>query len=189
MDFDKVIKTRASIRDYSDKEIKTDKIIDAIEAANLAPSPGNLSFLKYIIVDDEETITKIAQACQQYFISSAPMVIVVCSEKENIERMYDKRAIKYLRQTAGASIENFLLKITEMKLASCWIGAFSETTIKNLLKIPDEIEVEAVLPIAYATKRDNSKQKSKPNLGNIVFFERYGNKFKRAREKVRQNVQ
>jgi nitroreductase len=189
MDFDKVIKTRASIRDYSDKEVKHDKIIDAIEAASLAPSPGNLSFLKYIIIDDEETITKIAQACQQYFISSAPVVIVVCSEKNNLERMYDKRASKYLKQTAGASIENFLLKITEMKLASCWIGAFSEITIKNLLKVPDEVEVEAILPIAYATKRDDSKQKPKPNLGNIVYFGTYGNKFQRPREKVRQKVQ
>ena len=189
MDFDKTIKTRASIRNYSDKEVKHDKIIDAIEAASLAPSPGNLSFLKYIIVDDEETKTKIAQACQQYFISSAPFLVVICSEKDNVERMYDKRANIYLRQTAGASIENFLLKITEMKLASCWIGAFSETTIKNILKIPEDVEVEAILPIAYPSKTDKSKQKPKPNLGNIVFFEKYGNKFQRPKEKVRQKVQ
>ena len=35
-------------------------MIDAIEAASLAPLPGNLSFLKYLIIDNSETIEKIA---------------------------------------------------------------------------------------------------------------------------------
>ena len=39
-----------------------------------------------------------------------------------------------------------------MKLASCWVGAFSETTLKHLLKIPAGINIEVVLPIAYAAK-------------------------------------
>lgn len=177
MDFDKVIKTRASIRNYSNKEVKYDKIIDAVESASLAPSPGNLQILKFIIIEDKETIEKMSRACQQEFISSAPVVIVVCSDSKNVERMYDKRAERYIKQTAGASIENFLLKITDMKLASCWIGAFSDITIKNLLKIPDNIEIEAVLPIAYPLHK--AKQKPKPNLGNMVYFDEYGNKYQK----------
>ena len=178
MNLDKTLKTRASIRNYSDKSVKYDKIIDAIEAANLAPSPNNLSILKFIIVEDEEKINKIAQACQQLFIKKAPVVIVVCSDSKKTEIMFDKRADKYIKQHAGAAIENFLLKITDMKLACCWVGAFSEITIKNTLKIPDNIDVQAILPIAYPHKTDKTKQKSKSNLGNIVFFEEYGNKYK-----------
>ena len=179
MDLDKTLKTRASIRNYSDKSIKYDKIIDAIEAANLAPSPNNLPILKFLIVEDKETIEKITQACQQLFIKKAQVLVVVCSNSKNVDRLFDKRADKYIKQHAGAAIENFLLKITDMKLASCWIGAFSEVTIKNTLKIPDDIEVQAVLPIAYPHKTDKTKQKPKPNLGNIVFFEEYGNKYKK----------
>ncbi len=183
MDFNKVIKTRASIKNYSNKQVKDDKIIDAIESANFAPSPGNLSILKYIIIDNEEIKEKIAKACQQEFIKTASVIIVVCSDSKNVERMYDKRTEKYTRQHAGASIENFLLKITDMKLASCWIGAFSDATIKNALKIPDSINVEAVLPIAYPLKKE-TKQKSKPNLGNIVYFNKWENKYKKPIKKI-----
>lgn len=184
MDFNKVIKTRASLRDYSDKEVKYDRVIDAIEAANLAPSPDNLPILRYIIVEDKETIEGIATACQQPFIKKAPVVVVVCSESEKTKIMFDRRADRYIKQHAGAAIENFLLKITEMKLASCWIGAFSEPTIRNLIHVPDHIEIEAILPIAYRTKADKTVQKPKTELGRMVYFEAYGNKYKKPVRRI-----
>lgn len=179
MEFDKVIKKRTSVRNYSDKKPSYDKIIDAIESANLAPSPGNLSILKFIIIEDKDKINKIAQDCQQDFIKKSQVVIAVCSDSNKVKIMYDERADKYLKHHAGAAIENFLLKITEMGLVSCWVGAFSDMTLKRTLKIPEDIDIEAILPIAYQSKTDKTKPKTKPSLGNICFFEEYGNKYKR----------
>jgi len=184
MTLNKILKTRASIKNYSNKKPSENKILDVIEAATLAPSPGNLSILKFIIVEDEEKIDKIAQACQQSFIKKAPILVVVCSDSKKVDIMYDKRANTYIKQHTGAVIENFLLKITEMKLASCWIGAYSEITIKNALKIPDNIDIQAVLPIAYPHKTDKTKQKSKPNLGNVLYFETWDNKTKNKERKI-----
>jgi len=184
MDFDKVIKKRTSIRNYSSKKPKYDKIIDAIEAANLAPSPGNLSFLYYIFVEDPEKIKKIADACQQDFIKDAKIIIAVCSKPAKVKAMYDKRAEKYIKHHAGAAIENFLLKITEMKLASCWVGAFSETTIKNILKVEEGINIEAVLPIAYPAKADKTTPVPKRHLGRIIWFEKWGNKYQKAPRRI-----
>ncbi len=184
MDFEKVIKQRASIRKYSDKKVNFEIIMSAIEAANLAPSPDNLSILRFIIVEDEEKITKIAQACQQPFVGASPILVVVCSDKANTKKMYDERAEQYIKQHAGAAIENFLLKITDMKLASCWVGAFSEVSIKNALKIPNEIDVEAVLPIAYQAKTNKTAQKPKPELTNICYFEEWKNKYQKEVRKI-----
>jgi len=184
MDFNKVIKKRASIKDYSNKKPKYDKVIDAIEAANLAPSPGNLSILRYIIVEDKEKIRVIADACQQDFIKDVGVLVVVCSVSNKVGLMYDKRTEKYIKQHAGAAIENFLLKITEMKLASCWVGAFSEITVKNILGVPEDADVEAILPIAYQSKADKTIQKPKIELGRIVYFDRYKNKYKKPVKKV-----
>ncbi len=184
MDFDKTIKKRSSIRDYYNKKVKIDKVIDAIEAANLAPSPGNIPILKYIIIENKETINQIAQACQQDFVANACFLVVVCSDKKKVEIMYDIRAEKYTKHHAGAAVENFLLKITEMKLASCWVGAFSDTTIKNILKIPEDIDVEAVLPVAYPSKIKKQEQKSKTSLNNIIYFEKYKNKFQKPERRI-----
>ena len=187
MDFEKVIKQRASIRNYSDKKVDSDKIMEIIEAANLAPSPGNLPILKFIIVEEKETINKISQACQQSFIKTAPVLVVVCSESKNTDKMYDERADKYIKQHAGAVIENFLLKVTDMKLASCWVGAFSDVSIKNILKISNDIDIEAILPIAYQAKTDDTKQKQKPSLMNTCYFEEWKNKYKKEIRKIGTN--
>lgn len=187
MNLNKALRERKSVRNFSDKDIKDDRLIDAIEAATLAPSPGNLQILKYIIVEDEKDIEKIATACQQSFIKKAPIVVVVCSEKGNVERMYDKRAETYIKHHVGCAVENLLLKVTDMKIASCWVGAFSETQIKNILKIPADVDVEVILPIGYESKTKKTTQKSKPNLGNVVYFDEYNNKYKKKPRKMRNH--
>ena len=186
MNFDKLIKKRASIRKYSDKKVKIGKVIEALEAANLTSSPGNLTILKYIIIEDSEKKAEIAEACRQEFVKEAPFIVVVCSDPKKVEIMYAERAQKYIKHHTGAAIENFLLKITDLGLASCWVGAFSDITIKNLLNIPEDIDVEAVLPVAYQAKTDKTKQKAKSTLNNRVYFETWKNTLKKPFEKIRR---
>jgi nitroreductase len=184
MNFNTLLKSRTSVKEFSSKKPKEEHIIDIIEAGNLAPSPGNLPILNYTIVEDREAITKIAEACQQDFIEQAQVVIVVCSDQKKVKIMYDKRADTYTKQQAGAAIQNMLLKITELKLSSTWVGAFSEVTIKNTLKIPDEIDVETILPIGYAIKGPKPKKRPKPPLETRVFFDKYKNKEKVKTRKI-----
>lgn len=185
MEFDKVIKTRASIRRYSNKKVDYGKIIDCLEAANLAPSPGNLSILKFILVQDRNKIKELAQACQQSFVETADSLIIVCSDLNNCKKLYYERTDRYIKQHAGAVIENFLLKITDLKLASCWIGAFSDETVKRILDIPDNIEVEAILPIAYPHKKTTEKQKRKCKLSEVLYFDVWKNKTRKKPKLLR----
>jgi nitroreductase len=184
MDFDNVVKKRASIRRYSLKKPPTEKIIEAIAVANTAPSPGNLEIIKFVIVENPDTIEKISKGCRQDFIKEAPYVVVICSKSKRVEMLYDKRADLYVKQHAGAVIENFLLKITELGLAACWVGAFSDLTIKPLLRIPDNIEIQAIIPIGYLSKADKTEQKPKHSLNNRVYFEVYRNKHQKPFGKI-----
>jgi len=184
MSFEDIAKKRASIRRYSDKKPKIETVIQIIETANLAPSPGNMAIVKYLIIKEKDTIDKIAEACRQNFIADAPYLVLICSELKEVESAYEARGKKYLKQHVGAVIENMLLEITDLGLASCWIGAFSDLTIKNLLKIPDNIEIEAIIPIAYQLKIDKTVQKKKHSLTPRLFFESYGNKFLKPFKKI-----
>jgi nitroreductase len=179
MDFTETIKKRVSIRKYSDKKPKIVEIVKAVENANLAPSPGNLAILRYLIIEDPNKIEKIAEACQQEFIKQAKILVIVCSESRNVTSAYDIRAKKYIKQHAGASIENFLLNITDLGLASCWVGAFAEDLIKDALEITEEIDIEAVLPVGYISKIHNLKPRKKPLLESRIFFETWKNKYRK----------
>jgi len=186
MEFEEVIKKRASIRKYSNKKPNVELAIAAIESAHVAPTPGNLQLLKYLIVQDKDKIRQIAEACQQQFISQAQIIVVVCSDSKQADKMYDKRAEKYIKQHAGAAIENFLLTITDLGLASCWIGAFSEYTVRTALNIPENIGIEAILPVAYESKTSHTSQKKRTPLVGKIYFESYGNIYGLKTSQVRR---
>jgi len=139
-----------------------------------APVAGGNFSLKFILVDDFEKIQKIAKASEQEFVGTAKYLVVVCSDKNRTKTLYEDRAKRYLHQQAGAAIQNFLLKITEAGLATCWVGHFYDDRIKRILRIPEEIEVEAIFPIGYANEKP--KKKEEINLDNKFFFNEYGNK-------------
>ncbi|HTY44086.1 MAG TPA: nitroreductase family protein, partial [Patescibacteria group bacterium] len=115
-------------------------------------------------------------------IAQAKYVVVVCSILGKVTNLYEKQGEIYARQQAGAAIENFLLKIMDLKLSSCWVGYFSENNIKELLKIPEDVRVEAVLPIGYEFEK--SRKRTKIELENILFFDKYGNRQMKKRESI-----
>lgn len=181
MELDKAIKSRHSARKFTSRQVSWKDILEAIDYARLAPLAGNIPTLKFLIVTEKENIEKLAEASQQEFVSQASYVVVVCSDTGQAERSYDERGKKYSSQQAGAAIENFLLKLTELGLATCWIGAFSDNQVKRILKIPDNIEVEALFPIGY--ELGTGKQKFKPALDNIIFFDFWRNKYMKPMKK------
>jgi nitroreductase len=94
------------------------------------------------------------------------------SEK-NYKLSYGERG-KIFKTTSRAAIENFLLKINECGLATCWVGHFYDEKIKRILKIPSEIEIEAIFPIGYPFEKPKNKRKIE--LDEILYFNEYKNK-------------
>ena len=144
MELNRAIQSRKSVRKFKDKKPDWRNIIECIDAARYAPMAGNNFTLKFIFVDDKEKINKLADAAQQSFISQVKYVVVVCSNPSRTENAYDNRGEIYCRQQAGAAIENFLLKIEEMGLSTCWVGAFVDRMVKEILKIPENIKSETM---------------------------------------------
>ena len=173
MEFDKVIEARHSVRNFKKgKKPNYQDIISAIESARQGPLAGNLPSLKYIMITEKDKIKELADASQQDFIKDAEYCIVVCSDKKFLKKSYYERGEIYARQEAGAAITTILLKLTDLGLSSCWIGAFADDIVKRILKIPANIDVEAILPIGYETGK--SKKRPKPELDTMIFFDGYG---------------
>jgi nitroreductase len=174
MDLDKTIKARRSIRKFKSTKPDWREIIECIDAMRYAPMAGNNFSIKTILVDEETKIKEIADAAQQHFVGQAEYILVVCTTPSRTETSYGEKGKVFLRQQAGAAIQNFLLKITEKKLATCWIGYFSEKEIKRILNIPEEIQVEALFPIGYSLQKPELKRKLE--LDAFLYFNEYGNK-------------
>jgi nitroreductase len=183
MELNNAIKSRHSVRKFKEKKPDWRDIIECIDFARYAPMAGNNFTLKFIIVDEKEKIENIANACQQKFVGEAKYIVVVCSNSSRLVNAYGEKGEKFNKQQVGAAIENFLLKIEEKKLATCWVGYFAEEQIKQILKISENTEIEALFPIGYELEKSYVKRE-KADIDSILYF----NEFKKKRMKEPHHV-
>jgi nitroreductase len=183
MELDKAIQKRHSVRKFKDKKPDWRTIIECIDSARYAPMAGSINTLKFILVDDEKKIEKIAEASQQPFISQAKFLVVLCSTPSRTEKTYGEKARAWVKQQAGAAIQNFLLMIEEAGLATCWVGYLDEPSIKEELSVPEDAEIEAIFPVGYEYSKPATR-KAKIDLDRILYFNKYGNVHMRKERKT-----
>lgn len=178
MDVFECIHTRRSIRKFLDKKVSIAKIVQIVEAGRMAPNSGNLQCYKIIVVMDEKKKNELAEAClQQYFISAAPVVLVVVAEPEKIKRHYGERGEKlYIIQDCAALTENMLLAAHALGLAGCWVGAFEDDMVRRVLNIPDNCIPQAVIPIGYPD--EIVPVPPRKNFDTVVYSEGFGQRIK-----------
>jgi nitroreductase len=176
MDVFEAIAKRRSIRKYQDKDVD-DKLIGVLLwAAVQAPSAGNLQDWRFIVVRDKKTKELLYNAAlRQDHIKEAPVLIVVCSDLEVLSLRYGKRGeIVYSLLDCGAAIENLLLAATALNLATCWVSAFDEEDVKNILRLPDFVRPVAIITVGYPAEKPEEKE---VDYSRFSFLEYYGNKF------------
>lgn len=176
MDALECIKTRLSIREFKDKPVEFEKIANIIEAANSAPSAGNLQDWKFILVTEEKNRRAVSDACeQQVWMDSAPVHLVICSEPVRMQRLYGKRGEEvYSAQNAAAATQNVLLAAQAQGLGACWVGAFNEELLRDALNISSDAIPRAVVAIGYPAEKPKPQQKL--TVIDVTFIEKWGNK-------------
>lgn len=66
-------------------------------------------------------------------------------------------------------METILYDIQHMVLGTCWLGAFSQQRVKEILKIPDKYRVVVLLTLGFP--RGEMKVKTRKSLEEIVCYE------------------
>ena len=169
MEFEKVVRKRKSVRDFKSKIPSWKEVLYAIELANQGPFAGNQNHLRYVIVENAATIKTLSQLCEQTWISNSKMLIVVCSDDTFIENMYGERGRIYSRQQAGAAIHTLTLALAEKSIGSCWVGSYSDELVREKLKIPQHIQIEAIIPIGFESGKE--KKPAKKSLERCLSWE------------------
>lgn len=176
------IKSRRSIRKYLDLPLEFEKVGCILDAGRMAPSAGNLQGWKFVLVVHPEKRLQVAEAClQQYWVATAPVLIIVCAEPNKSERYYGKRGEElYSLLDAGAAVENMLLAAHGQGLGACWVSAFDDAMLRRAVGVPDNARPIAVVTVGYPDEKPVAPLKFE--LHNIVFFDKYGNRVKDTAE-------
>ena len=144
------IKTRRSVRKYKPEPIPETDLKTILEAAQLAPSAGNKQPWKFVIVRDSETKKKLAEkARQQLWIGEAGVVIVALAMDKKDPSIYERWA----ERDVMTAVEHMVLTAWELGYGTCWIGAFEQKDIKEVLDVPEEMTVINLLPIGVPDQK------------------------------------
>ncbi len=178
MDVFDAIRTRRSIRHFSNVPVEWEKVVRVLEAGSLAPSSGNVQNWRFIVVTDKDLRHKIAEAClEQSWITEAPVIIVVVADLARIKKLYGERGVKlYSIQNCAAAIQNMLLAAHALGLGACWVSAFEDEALSRILGIPSGVKPQAVIPLGYPAEKPPEPMHY--TLENLCFFESYGNRIK-----------
>ncbi len=166
-----IIEKRKSIRSYKPQEVSEEDLNYVLEAFRKAPSAKNLQPWKLIVVRDRKKIDDLAVACNnQTFLKQAPVLIVACA-LEN--KAYGKLGgyMNSFPVDIGIAMEHLILAATEKGLGTCWIGAFNEKLVKDVLDIPDNVRVVALTPLGYPA--EEGRLRGRKSLSEIVCYDRY----------------
>lgn len=160
MDCMEAINGRRSIRKFKDREVGKEMLEELLNAAQMAPSAGNLQARDFIVVSNKISKQKLKEAALgQSFIEQAPVVIVVVANIERSSRIYRSRGELYAIQDATAGVENLLLAAHSMGLAACWVGAFDEIAVSEILVLPHKTRPVAIIPVGYSDEAPSAPQR------------------------------
>jgi len=169
MEVFEIIEKRGSARSYKPSNVPNEDFKRILDAARLAPSAGNRQPWRFIVVRTSEQKKLLVQAARnQMFLVDAGVTIVALADSE--------ASLKWCKQDVMIAVEHLVLASTSLGYGTCWIGAFEEEQVKELLGIPEKIAVVALLPIGVPDERPQAKPRK--DLTEIFFEEEYNRPLK-----------
>ena len=168
------IKGRRSIRKYKDVQIDRSILHSIISNASYSPSWKNTQITRYIAIEDTSIINKIADEFTPEFnsniIRQVPLLIAVTfiKARSGYERdgsFSTKKGDRWQMFDVGAACQTFCLAAHEQGLGTVIMGIWDEDGITELLQIPENQELAALIAIGYPdTEPDAPKRKSVDDL-------------------------
>jgi nitroreductase len=159
MDFEELLEKRRSVRAFSSTPVSEGELAKIWNAANSAPSAGNLQAFTFYIVTDERTKGKLAEICYgQQFIATVPVVFVFFSEPARSSRKYGERgASLYSVLDAAIAAAYAQLEVANLGLGSVWVGAFEDAPLQQLFR--NRGQPVCVLPVGRPAGKTGKVEK------------------------------
>ena len=170
MDVYEAISRRKSVRSFRDAEIPEAVISRLFGGARLAPSASNRQEWRFVAVRDPALRKQLSGAARdQKHVAQAAMVVACCAETDGHIMACGQACYPI---DVAIAIDHLTLCATAEGLGTCWIGAFKENEVKEILGIPSPIRVVALLAVGYPDD-PSPAEKDRRALETIVKYERW----------------
>lgn len=159
-----------SVRQFTGEPIPEPTLTRLLEAACWAPSAGNLQPWYFYVVVNEDLKKRLAAACyDQHQVAEAPALVVVMADPAKSNDRYGERGAQlYCLQDTAAATQNMLLAAEGLGIASCWVGAFDERRVQELVEAPPRLRAVAIVCLGYSNEQNYDNVKERYRMADVA---------------------
>ena len=187
MEFQELLKNRRSIRDFLEKEVPVDTIMDIIRESCLAPSSGNGQPWQFIIVSRKDMMKRLSDESKRSLLSDlAQNPESPVKKYEEILRngdfnvFYNAPCVVYIIGPRDHRLLDvdcslfacyFMFSAAARGLGTCWIGLgmnVRNPEIRREIGIPEDCRIVAPIIIGYPKSIPEPSARNKPRILKVV---------------------
>ena len=121
----------------------------------------------FIVVEDRDTLRRLgALARTGPYVAQAPLAIVVAIERT-----------KFSVSDASRAIQSMILTAWSEGVGSNWVGFLNLDEVKPLLRIPEDLDVLAIVPFGYPAQAVGKGQKRRKPQSEVAHRGQFGQPF------------
>lgn len=163
MDAIEVLKTRRSVRAYSQDSVAKEVIEDIVDCGRLAATARNVQPWEFVVVTDANVRARLGGLAQNGpFIADAPVcVVTLCKEGT------------YYVEDGSAATQNMLLAARAHGLGSCWVAGDKKPYAQAVLDAvgaPAGYKLVSLIAIGHTTA---TPQPVKRSLNEVLHWEKF----------------
>lgn len=181
MNFMEVIQGRRSVRRYRQDEVPDELLDQVLEAVRWAPSGGNIQPWEVVVVKDPEVKKKLQDTVgdrnpAKKTVVTAPVLLVLCGRVGIPEIHKGKSETKFgdwwFMFHLGTAAQNLCLAAHALGLGTLMLGFFDHDRAKEILNVPDGVEVAVLIPLGYPDKTPRPPERR--SAEDFIHREKYG---------------
>ena len=174
MDLLEIMRSRRSVRRYTDEKISDEDLKKILSAALLAPSGHSKYPCEFIVVKNRELLERMSHCRKSNvakMLTEANAAIVVVADKDKSDTIVEDSSVAMM---------NMELLATSLGIGNCWIqirgrdaedDSSGEEFLRGILNFPENFACQAVLSLGFPARPPKARELDKLNFDKVSFRE------------------
>jgi nitroreductase len=160
------IYSRRSVRNFSNRPVERDQVLELVKAGSWAPSGLNNQPWRFVIIRDPEKRGELARLTRySRIVEEAPVAIAVFIDRDAVyHETKDHQAV-------GACLQNMLLAAHAVGLGAVWLGEILKNAgaVRLALGLPENLELMALIAVGHPGRTDQRSERKE--IGELIVKE------------------
>lgn len=143
-----LLRNRQRVTAYADRPVPASSLERILDCGRYAPSAREAQPWRYVVVQDPLKRHALArEAFNSDLVRTAPVLIVACAR---VHSMLSGNGRLSHPVDVAAGAQSMSLAAADLGLAAHWITGYREPGVRELLGIPEDVPIVAMLTLGYA---------------------------------------